>query len=204
MRRIRKERNLKPSKPLLFGGGQTEYYYFLHLKHLQGYRVEIKPRFFVSDTAEEIEKYIQKCLFENRDAICVYDKDVTQWNEHQLAKFNEIEAKYKNHKNILLCGSLPSIEYWFLIHFENAKRLFRTSREVITKLHKYIPRYAKSEKFLKNMAWVDLLLRNDGLNKACSRASKTTICDSSYTDIYKVIEKLEKNEEKIADVEKKL
>ncbi len=45
--------------------------------------------------------------------------------------------KYAKSKRVLLCDSLPSVEYWFLLHYENTNRHFGTSHAVIQELRQF-------------------------------------------------------------------
>lgn len=65
---------------------------------------------------------------------------------------------------------MPSIEFWFLIHFINTNKFFGTSRAVIAELVKHIPRFDKSEAFLSNKKWVEDMISDGKLQDAYSRA----------------------------------
>lgn len=40
----------------------------------------------------------------------------------QRIKNGIVQKKYENNANVILCDSLQSIEYWFLLHFEDTCR----------------------------------------------------------------------------------
>ena len=88
---------------------------------------------------------------------------------------------------MILCDSLPSIEYWFLIHFTDIHRLFSTSESVTKELHKYIPSYNKTVKYLSNPSWVKTLCADDKLKNALQNAAKSEI-GQSYTNMPKAFE----------------
>ena len=58
MRKVRK--NTATRKVIhIVGEGQTELFYFSHLKKLLGYRYSISPRLFENNSIEKIEKKIR-------------------------------------------------------------------------------------------------------------------------------------------------
>ena len=65
---------------------------------------------------------------------------------------------------------MPSIEFWFLLHYLNTNRYFATANDVIDVLHKYIPDFSKQEKFLSKEKWVADLLADHRLETAIQRA----------------------------------
>lgn len=45
----------------------------------------------------------------------------------RIKKWYRSKKKYENNANVILCDSLQSIEYWFLLHFEDTCRHFQGS-----------------------------------------------------------------------------
>lgn len=45
----------------------------------------------------------------------------------------------------MLAFDSPSIEFWFLLHFERTTRDFDTARNVIKALRRYVPNYSKAK-----------------------------------------------------------
>jgi hypothetical protein len=87
---------------------------------------------------------------------------------------------------------MPSIEYWFLIHFKDTCPALTYSIEAERALRKYIVDYEKSEDFLKNEKWIrDMSFNNGSVVKARQRASKYSKSKTSYTKINKAIDKLD-------------
>lgn len=136
--------------PTIIGAGITEQWYFTHLKALRGYRVKIRPRFFGTETAAGLDKKIEEVLRDEGVAICVFDADVSTWNDAERKKLATLRKKYTGNSSVLLCDSMPSIEYWFLLHYKHTTRHFGTSKAVIKELKKCIPQYDKTEQFLSN------------------------------------------------------
>jgi len=92
---------------------------------------------------------------------------------------------------VIICDTLPAIEYWFLIHFVNTNREFNNFKELRNALRRYIEDYDKTEKYLNNDSWVKILFPH--INVAVERAKKIENANGSYSKIYKAIEYLELN-----------
>lgn len=173
--------------PTIIGAGITEQWYFTHLKALRGYRVKIRPRFFGTETAAGLAKRIEEVLQDEGIAICVFDADVSTWNEVEHKKLDALRKKYKDNPSVLLCDSMPSIEYWFLLHYKHTTRHYGTSKAVIKELRKYLPQYDKTEQFLSNQKWVEDMSGEGRLEQACANADNTDEWKVSYTNVQKVI-----------------
>lgn len=167
--------------PTIIGAGITEQWYFSHLKALRGYRVKIRPRFFGTETAAGLDKKIEEVLRDEGIAICVYDADVSTWNEAERKKMATLQKKYEGNTSVLLCDSMPSIEYWFLLHYKHTTRHFGTSKVVIKELKKYIPQYDKTEQFLGKRKWVEDMSSEGRQEQAREYAAITDISNVSYT-----------------------
>lgn len=190
-RRGRATRQMRESRPVVIGAGVTEKWYFLHLKKLCGFRVEVKPKYFGSDTAFDMQKWVEDTLAAGDKAICVYDMDTTLWDETERARKDSFLTQYTNHPNVILCGSMPSIEYWFLLHFEKTNRYFGTSKRVIQALNKYME-FEKTERFLSKYSWVENLLADGRMQRAIDNAEALGRKGESYTTMPEVIHILEK------------
>lgn len=173
--------------PTLIGAGITEQWYFKHLKTLKDYRVKIRPRFFGTETANGMAKRIEEVLQNDGFAICVFDADVSTWNELELKKWNALRRKYKDNPSVMLCDSLPSIEYWFLLHYRNTNRYYGTSQAVIEDLKGFIPQYDKTEKFLQQEKWVAEMVDEGRQEEACARAKALGTDGESYSKVFEVI-----------------
>lgn len=180
--------------PTIIGAGITEQWYFTHLKALRGYRVKIRPRFFGTETAAGLDKKIEEVLRDEGIAICVFDADVSTWNEAERKKLAALQKKYEENASVVLCDSMPSIEYWFLLHFRHTTRHFGTSKAVIKELKKYIPRYDKTEQFLSNQRWVEEMSGEGRQEQACEYADKTDSINGSYTKMQVVIPLIKQQE----------
>ena len=180
--------------PTIIGAGITEQWYFTHLKALRGYRVKIRPRFFGTETAAGLDKKIEEVLRDESIAICVFDADVSTWNEAERKKLAALQKKYEGNASVILCDSMPSIEYWFLLHFKHTTRHFGTSKAVVKELKKYIPQYDKTEQFLSNQRWVEEMTGEGRQEQACEYADKTDSINGSYTKMQVVIPLIKQQE----------
>jgi hypothetical protein len=189
----RREKIIKSPQITIIGEGLTERCYFTNLKKLQNYRYTCKPRNFAQQSLEEMQKLVDRVLEDYGVAICVFDADVARSNPNEMVKLNSMRRKYKDNKNVVICDSMPSIEFWFLIHYLNTNKHFNTSDDVIEVLRKYIPDFSKQEKFLSQEKWVANMLSEDRLKQACQRAEAMGIEGASYSNVYKAFAIFEKN-----------
>ena len=173
----------------IVGEGQTELFYFKHLKQLMGFHCSITPRLFENNSIAKIEKKIVELLQEDVYVICVFDADVSRRSETENYKLEKLKTKYGSKDNVLLCDSLQSIEYWFLLHFEDTCRHFNSADSTGKSLKKHLPTYDKGRKFLENDKWVKDMIATRGLELACERAEKYSNKDS-YSNVFKAIKKL--------------
>ena len=187
MARIRKERELKRSRITVIGEGLTERWYFEHLRTLKGYHYDCKPRFFTHQSYEEMGKLIDWVLRSGGIAVCVCDADITRANEERKKAFQAMKAKYAENKDVLICDSMPSIEFWFLIHYVNTSKYFKDSDAVIQTLRRHISDYDKSGAFLGKQQWVSEMSTDKRQTEACNRATLLGPDSESYSEIHLAI-----------------
>ena len=159
------------------------------MKKILGYRYSISPRLFENNSIEKIEKKIKELLDEDVFVICVFDADVSRRSDAENKKMVSLKRKYENNSNVILCDSLQSIEYWFLLHFEDTCRHFQDSAATERALKQYLPTYDKTRKYLEKDKWVKEMLADSKMDKACELAEKYKGRDS-YSEIYKAIKKV--------------
>ena len=182
-----RERELKRPRITVIGEGLTERWYFEHLRNLKGFRYDCKPRFFTHQSYEQMSKLIDWVLQNGGIAVCVCDADITRTNEERKKVFKEMKDRYAKKERVLICDSMPSIEFWFLIHYLNTSRYFKDADAVIQVLRKYIPSYEKTGAFLEKAQWVADMSADNRLEAACIRASHLGPESDSYSEIYKAI-----------------
>ena len=206
------KRDMGPLYPFLISGGRnTERWYFVHINDITDYKFNIIPKYFgdESNYTEIFPKRIKGILEKNIDAkvYCVFDWDTIFNNDDNLAKHkafeNEIQADIDNGK-VILCPSMPSIEYWFLLHFQNYTELIKTNGNAIGILAPYIKAWfssdkklskiLKSKKHIKSPHWVENLCADGKLELAIQRAENNIntakenndLDNQSYTYVYKL------------------
>ncbi len=175
----------------IVGEGLTELFYFSHIKRLLNYRCSISPRLFENNSIEKIEKKIIELLKEDVFVICVFDADVSRRSDAENKKLAALKKRYEKNASVLLCDSLQSIEYWFLLHYEDTCRHFKDSAATEQALKRYIPTYDKTRKYLEKEKWVKDMIADGKMDKACELAEKYDGKDS-YSGMYKAIKTLSK------------
>ena len=206
------KRDMGPLYPFLISGGtNTERWYFVHINDITDYKFNIIPKYFgdESNYTEVFPKRIKGILEKNIDAkvYCVFDWDTIFNNDDNLKKHkafeNEIQADIDNGK-VILCPSMPSIEYWFLLHFQNYTELIKTNGNAIGILaphikawfssDKKLSKILKSKKYIKSPHWVENLCADGKLELAIQRAENNIntakenndLDNQSYTYVYKL------------------
>ena len=188
MARILNKKKFKEQIITVIGEGITEQYYFKHVRTLYNYRFNVRPYFFSITSLINMEQKIIEVLEGNGIAICVFDADVYLRNKAENFKFDLLHKKFHNEKNVIFCDSMPSIEFWFLIHYLNTCRHFNDAKAAERDLRKHLPQYLKKARFLESEAWVKELCSDDKLETAINRSKKFGITNPSYSNIYKAFE----------------
>lgn len=168
--------------PTIIGAGITEQWYFTHLQRIFGYRVKVRPRFFGQEDIFQLTKKVESVIQDGGVAIAVFDADVASWDRKERMKLDAFRKKYAKNENVIICDSLPSIEYWFLLHFADIHRFFPTSQSVCKELVKFLDGYDKNEEYLCRENWVRQLCESKNMSIATERAK---MCgeNQSYTNI---------------------
>ena len=197
---------------LISGGSNTERFYFTHINDTTAYKFNIRPKYFGDESSytETFPKRIREILKANNEAriFCVFDWDTVYGNETRLKNHAEFVAQFAKEiadGTVTICSSMPSIEYWFLLHFEDYTQLLRDYPAVSNKLAPWMrpcfskPRVSlkkllKTEKYLKESTWVENLCADGKLALAIERAEKNIAAaveagkleEQSYSFVYKV------------------
>ena len=196
---------------IISGGENTERYYFIHISNVTEYKFNIKPEYFSGESnyTEVFEKRITEIIRNNTDAkiFCVFDWDTIYGDAVKLKKHKDFTDKFKEEiKNgsVVICESMPCIEYWFLLHFTNYTKLLKTYSKVsqlLSPLKKCFPnqkiklkKLLKKEEYLKDEQWVRNLCSEGKLENAIRNAEhniKTAeetgdLENQSYTKVYKI------------------
>ncbi len=184
------KRPQKLPKVTVIGEGITEQYYFSHIRSLYNFKYVLKPYYFGTTSLQEMERKIFEIVSGGGIAICVFDTDVSQRDEEQRKRLDHLKRKYGQKKNVIFCDSLPSVEYWFLLHYRNTNRYFGSSAEVERELRTFIGRYEKKAVFLEKEKWVADMCSDQKLETAIQRAKDFGENGDSYSNVYKAIELL--------------
>lgn len=183
-------REQRQPRTVVVGAGITEFWYLKHLKRMLGFNYVLQPSLFGDESMLAIEHRIQDAVSGGASVICVFDEDVRQWNEAERKRMDEIHKKYDVSEQVVIASSMPSIEYWFLLHFENTNRYFGTSAKVIEALRRYLINFDKKEQFLRQEKWVMTMLEDNRMTDAYSRAKQFERSGESYSNFWKAIDRL--------------
>ncbi|MBQ7420978.1 MAG: RloB domain-containing protein [Prevotella sp.] len=186
----------RPPKPTLFCVGKTEQYYFRHLRKVRGYHMDIVPRLFRRMPVDEMERRVQTLLEDGGQAVCVFDTETSQWTTEERRFLHAFCKHYARQKNVIICTSRPSIDYWFYLHFYDETPPFTTSREVIDELAnlQQLQGYKATDNYLEDEGWVRNLCADGRLEAAWRRAAFRRMPRGlPYSNVYRIIEVLEKH-----------
>lgn len=205
-------RDMGPLYPFLISGGtNTERYYFTHINDTTEYKFNIRPKYFADESnyTEAFPKRIKEILNANTDPkiFCVFDWDTIYGIDAKIKKHEDFEKQFRteiDNGNVVICPSMPSIEYWFLLHFEDKTDLLKDYRAISNILAPYIkPCFAdptknlkkllKQEKYLQDSTWVKNLCSDGKLDTAIKRAEDNIkaaeeagdLANQSYSYVYK-------------------
>ena len=175
----------------IVGEGITEQYYFAHLKQLKKYNCFVKPRFFGKTSIDEISRTVSKLLMGGVSVICIFDADVSARDRVENEKLNKFKKKYLKNDLVTICDTLPSIEFWFLLHFVKTNKLVVNSKSLEKELKKHLSNYNKTESYLKNKIWVEQFIDQLDFARINAKAiDQTQGC--SYSNMFRAIDLLEK------------
>ena len=206
-------RELGPLYPFLISGGtNTERYYFTHINDNTTYKFNIIPKYFGNESSytEIFPERIKDILKNNVGAkvYCIFDLDTVYCNKTNQDKHRAFEKSMSDEitaGSVVLCPSMPSIEYWFLLHFENYTDLIKSCGTKMQRLLKpymmpFFPGANKKlinlltdKKYINKPAWVIALCADGKLETAIKRAEDNikaakdsgNLDKQSYTFVYK-------------------
>ncbi|MDD3078454.1 MAG: RloB family protein [Paludibacter sp.] len=182
--------NRKQKAPLitLIGEGMTEQYYFKHIRSIYGYKYILKPYYFGTTSLKDMDRKIAEVVAGGGIAICVFDTDVSERVEAEKKKLTALFKKYNKKENVIFCDSLPAIEYWFLLHYQNTNKYYNNANSVEDELSLFLLDYRKSTVYLEKEKWVSDLCANEQLEIAIERARKFGKTGESYSNIFKAFD----------------
>lgn len=163
---------MRPGRVAVLGEGRTEQFYLKHLKTIKGYNYAIRPLLFDSISLKDATEIIDQLLHEGFGLIVFFMDFDTIVNQQRMREFNAFKKRYAKHKEVLICESMPSIEYWFLLHFTKTTREFENSDQVEASLKRFIADYSKHIDWLEHPEWVINLCANGKLSEAMNRSKE--------------------------------
>ncbi len=198
--RVRKVRKQK-SKILIAAEGKnkTEKIYFSNFEDgKKSYNITFArgnntdPLKLVKMLIKEIDE-LKLDLQDDDAAFCIFDTDVDPIKNKIIEEAFQLAKKH----NIKIITSSPSIELWFLLHY-NYTTASMDNEKVIKKLKEYYPKYEKNINI-----YLDIVMEID---LAISRAKKLekyqiennqiigTVEANPNTEVYKIVEYLMKKD----------
>lgn len=207
------KRDMGPLCPFIISGGKnTERWYFVHINDITDYKFNIEPKYFNDELnyTKSFPNKIKQILEKNVGAkvFCVFDWDTIYGKETQMRKHKDFMKQFEfeiESGSVVVCQSMPCIEYWFLLHFKNDITLYENYSKVSNKLPKEfkdcfsnpkvrLKKLLKQEKYLEDSTWVQKLCSDGKLDLAIERAENNikmahenrNLDNQSYTYIYKI------------------
>ncbi|NPE29034.1 RloB domain-containing protein [Methanococcoides sp. SA1] len=170
MRRQKSRKRLLRKSIAVLGDGRTEQYYLRHLKEIKGFKYAIKPSLFDCINLKEAEEIIDSLIDDEYGLIVFFTDYDTIINQGRLVEFNKLKEKFNNNTGVLICESMPSIEYWFLLHFVKTTKEFTNAEQAFKDLKKHLGSFSKKVKDLEKSDWVKQLCDNDRMGIAVANA----------------------------------
>lgn len=205
-RKISSDRTRKIRKPknkiliAVEGNNKTEKIYFSNFDDgRKSYSISFAkgnytdPLNLVLMLIDEIKK-IGMDLSDGDKAYCVFDTDMDLNKNFIICDAKKLASRNK----IEIISSTPSIELWFLLHYEWTTSSM-TNKALMNRLKKYYPNYSKSLDIYHDIS--------NNTKEAISRAKRLeeyqlangkiigTVEANPNTEIYKIVETLLKNTE---------
>ena len=170
-----------------------------------------------SISVDDIEGYVGSMQSSVQEQFNNMEQELDTWRTETDANVTRLE----NHQQFInqfkeeitagiltLCPSMPSIDYWFLLHYVDNTKFLKDYDAVANLLARYLkPSFSdntkplkkllKMEKYLKESIWVEKLCAGGKLDLAISRAEKNITLaletgeleNQSYSFVYKVFKK---------------
>jgi len=157
---------------VVLGDGITEQYYLQHLEEFYRYKYVLRPSLFDGITIESAESLIDEYVSGGCSQIIHLTDYDTIVSQQKKEKFDKLKKKYKNLNQVVICESMPGIEFWFLLHYLKTSREFSNCDEVITELVKHIPAYSKKKEYLESNRWVKMLCSENRMKIAINHSKE--------------------------------
>ena len=166
-------------KYAVLGDGMTEQFYLKHLKDVKGYNYATRPSLFNNIEISQDRDIIDELLRGGTDGIVYLTDYDTIVNQHRKAEFDELKNRYQDIPQVLICETMPSIEFWFLLHYQYTTQSFQNATEALNALKKYMPSFEKRKVWLAKSQWVNELCADNKMDTAVENAMESTMSNCS-------------------------
>lgn len=152
---VRQKRTTE-KKAAIVGEGESEFYYFSHLRDTKKYNFKLTPDLpkHTKSDYESIFKRADKLKNDGYDMVfCVIDYDTIleekqKGNANYIQKYEKAKKELEKKDEIFIIETMPCLEYWFLLHYTTySTRVYLSYKAVVPVLKKYLPNYDKTEKY---------------------------------------------------------
>lgn len=191
-------------KPLIVicsegGKKSSEYYYFRNFATR-----DLRVQFSTGNSTDpkgmlkELKDYIKNEDIESEDDVRIFLVLDTDLDSRKIQLLKDIKNQCST-SNIEIITSAPTFEIWYIMHYRNNKLIFNSSRDVKNELKTIIGSYTESMNVYKiicdktEMAKeIAKKIEYDAINNG-----EEIISRNPHTDIYKIIDVIEKYNKKI-------
>lgn len=137
--------------------GETEQWYTESMKQAERMRgLKIKPDLPKKKTLTQLYSYVAEQTATFDLVIWIIDMDVPIYEAKRSGKLQEVMAEFKRQRILLrelgvtVIVNSPSLERWFLLHFEDSQKYYAAQKQLIAHLRKhYLNAYEKKENYFK-------------------------------------------------------
>lgn len=137
--------------------GETESWYIELLKSFERIRnLKITPDLPKKSKLEDLYKRAKALAIDYDKVIWIVDMDVPIANGKRNGNLKDVMATFKRKRaalektGVIVIVNTPSIEQWYMLHYEQGKKYYSSQTPLITSLkQKHVPNYEKTEKFYK-------------------------------------------------------
>lgn len=158
--------------------GETEQWYTESMRQVEQLRgLKIKPDLPKKTTLKDLYPYVAKQVIDFDQVIWIIDMDKPISDAKKVGKLSEVMSKFKRERaklekmGVIIIVNSPSLERWFLLHFEDGKKHYPTQKPLIDHLRKkYLAAYEKKERFFKRKAGSLYLDLRPNLSEAIARS----------------------------------
>lgn len=159
MRRKQNPPKNKPSFAIVVDGETEKWYLEMLKRNERDIRVSIKPEIPNKKSIKDQFQLVSKLSEKEYDKVFwLVDLDVLikelnetpKGQESTLVEFEKYRKQLTNKfANVVVIVNNPCLEFWFLLHFEQTSKYFRTCSESEFQLKKHLRNYEKTQKFFK-------------------------------------------------------